>query len=156
VNIVSEVSGLRPRPEGFVSYWVVATLLLTVLATVVLLQHTQPIDVLAVAAAKGTLGLPDLQGVRVQMVVDAGAAPVMLLVTTTLGVYKPRGTTRHGWRKQQEARAALLLGTASARERRRHHDGVSVTKGATLDRTQPAGQISILAAQRVDLLLLRR
>jgi hypothetical protein len=29
-----------------------------------------------------------------------------LVVITTLNVYKPRGLTRYGWRKQQEQRKA--------------------------------------------------
>ena len=103
------IQSLGTRWGLFQHYWVVAKLLITVLATAVLLQHTQPIGVLAFAAAKGTLGAPDLHGVRVQMVVDAVAALLALLVTTTLGVYKPRGTTRYGWRKQQEGRAAQML-----------------------------------------------
>ncbi|MDQ6728909.1 MAG: hypothetical protein M3022_01030 [Actinomycetota bacterium] len=35
-------------------------------------------------------------------VVHAGGAVVLLLVATTLSVYKPRGLTRHGRRKQDE------------------------------------------------------
>jgi hypothetical protein len=41
-------------------------------------------------------------------VLHAGAALVLLLVATTLSVYKPRGLTRYGWRKQREQRAALV------------------------------------------------
>ena len=35
----------------------------------------------------------------------AGAALLLLLVVTTLAVYKPRGMTPYGWRKQHEERA---------------------------------------------------
>jgi hypothetical protein len=35
----------------------------------------------------------------------AGLALLVLLVTTVLGVYKPRGMTRYGWRKQQVGRS---------------------------------------------------
>jgi hypothetical protein len=38
-------------------------------------------------------------------VLHAGAALLLLLVATTLAVYKPRGMTRYGQRKQHEQRA---------------------------------------------------
>ncbi|MGH2370246.1 MAG: hypothetical protein ACRDI2_18895, partial [Chloroflexota bacterium] len=36
-----------------------------------------------------------------------GAGLVVLLAITVLNVYKPRGLTPYGWRKQQEERARL-------------------------------------------------
>ncbi len=86
-------------------YWVVAKLVLTALATVVLLVHTQPIGLMAQAAAHATPGA-DLRSVRIQLLVDAAAALFVLLVATVLAVYKPRGMTRFGWRKQVAARPA--------------------------------------------------
>ncbi|MBA2455119.1 MAG: hypothetical protein H0V48_01050 [Nocardioidaceae bacterium] len=85
-------------------YWVVAKLLLTVLATAILLVHTQPISYVARVAAETTLSSADLRGLRIQLVADAGAALLVLLVTTTLSVYKPRGMTPYGRRKQHEQR----------------------------------------------------
>jgi membrane protein implicated in regulation of membrane protease activity len=41
---------------------------------------------------------------RLPLVADAGAALLVLLVATVLAVYKPRGMTRYGRRKQQEER----------------------------------------------------
>ena len=82
----------------FRHYWVIAKLVLTALATVVLLVHTQPIGLLAHAAAHSTLGA-ELDSVRVQLLVDAAAALFVLLVATVLAIYKPRGLTRYGWRK---------------------------------------------------------
>jgi hypothetical protein len=79
---------------------------LTVIATVVLLAHTKPIGVLAHAAAHGGLDGGGVQGIRLQLLVDAAAALLVLLVATVLAVYKPRGLTRYGWRKQHEARIA--------------------------------------------------
>jgi hypothetical protein len=80
---------------------VVAKLLLTVIATVVLLVHTQPIAYVADAAAGGALLPGDLRDVAVQLVADAGAALLLLIATTTLGVFKPSGTTRYGRRRQR-------------------------------------------------------
>jgi hypothetical protein len=37
-------------------------------------------------------------------VLHAGAALLLLLVATTLSVYKSRGMTRYGWRKRDEQR----------------------------------------------------
>jgi len=94
-------------PWGFFRhYWVIAKLVLTTLATAVLLVHTQPIALLAHHAAQGPLGA-DLHDVRVQLLVDAAAALCVLLAATALAVYKPRGLTRYGWRRQQESRGPV-------------------------------------------------
>ncbi len=39
----------------------------------------------------------------------AGAALVLLLLATVLAMYKPRGLTRYGWRRQQEPRRTTLV-----------------------------------------------
>src|SRR5262249_44201007 len=83
----------------FRHYWVLAKLLLTVLSTGLLLLHTGPIGHLARAAAAATLSSTDLRRARIQLLADAGAALVVLIVTTTLSIYKPRGVTPYGWRK---------------------------------------------------------
>ncbi len=41
---------------------------------------------------------------RLPLVANAGATLLVLLVTTVLAVYKPRGMTRYGQRKQHEQR----------------------------------------------------
>ena len=86
-------------------YWVVAKLLAAILATAVLLVHMQPISEVARIAAQQALGPDALYGMRIQLVADAGAALLVLLVATTLSFYKPRGLTWYGWRKQREDRA---------------------------------------------------
>ena len=91
----------------FRHYWVGIKLVLTVGATLLLLVHTGPIDHLAgIAAAGGVLGA-DLRGVRVQLVVDAGLAVVVLLATTALATLKPRGSTRYGRRKASSGALSL-------------------------------------------------
>lgn len=72
------------------------------LATILLLVHTQPIDRVAAIAAETTLSAGDLPKVRVQLVGDAGAALFVLFVVTTLSVYKPWGMTAYGLRKQNQ------------------------------------------------------
>ena len=91
----------------FRHYWVLVKLVMTVLATLVLLIHMRPISYVAGVAATTTLSAGDLRGLRAQLVADAGAALAVLLVTTTLSVYKPRGVTRYGWRKQWEQHLEL-------------------------------------------------
>ncbi|MBI4287028.1 MAG: hypothetical protein HY671_01205 [Chloroflexi bacterium] len=92
----------------FRHYWVLAKLVLTILATFLLLVHTQPIGVVADAAAETTWSSAALRHLRIQLVADASAALVVLLVATTLSVYKPRGVTPYGWRKQHEPRTVLV------------------------------------------------
>jgi len=82
----------------FRHYWVVAKLLITVVATILLLVHMQPVGHLARVVAETTLARGELAGLRVQLVADAGAALLALLAATALSVYKPRGMTRYGRR----------------------------------------------------------
>ena len=98
----------------FRHYWVLAKFLLTILATIVLLLHTQPISYIAGVAAETTLSSADLRGLRIQLVADAGAALLVLLVNTTLAVYKPGGMTRYG-RRQDEQRKVLVPYTSTPR-----------------------------------------
>lgn len=42
----------------------------------------------------------DLMRLRIQLAADAGAALLALLVATALAIYKPRGMTGHGARKE--------------------------------------------------------
>jgi hypothetical protein len=82
----------------FRHYWVLTKLLITVLATIILLVHMQPISYVAGVAATTTLSRGDLQQLRIQLVADAGAALAALFVATTLSVYKPKGLTPYGRR----------------------------------------------------------
>lgn len=86
----------------FRHYWVLVKLLLTVFATIVLLLKMKLISYLAVVAAGRTLSSSDLHAARTELVVHALAGLLVLLVPAALSVYKPRGLTRYGWRKQNE------------------------------------------------------
>ncbi|MDQ4009454.1 MAG: DUF2269 domain-containing protein [Actinomycetota bacterium] len=90
----------------FRHYWVLFKLLITVLATIVLLMYTQTLSYLAEVAAQTTLSSADFGVLRTPSVVlHAGAAVLLLLVATVLAVFKPRGITRYGQRKQHKQRA---------------------------------------------------
>jgi hypothetical protein len=82
-------------------YWVLVKLILTIVATVVLFIHMQPINYMADMASGVTLSDSDLRGLRIQLIADAGAAMLILLIATTLSVYKPWGLTPYGLRRLQ-------------------------------------------------------
>lgn len=87
----------------FRHYWVLFKLLLTVFATAVLLGNTQTVRSLAaVAAERDSADIGGLQG----QLLHAGGGLLVLLVTTVLAVYKPRGVTPYGRRKQHQERSA--------------------------------------------------
>jgi hypothetical protein len=83
------VQGLG-TPWGLVRhYWVLIKLVITVLATAILLVHMRPIARAAHATDVGA-------SLRLQIVIDAALAIVALVTATVLSIYKPRGTTRWG------------------------------------------------------------
>jgi hypothetical protein len=90
----------------FRHYWVLVSLLLTIIATVVLLAETQTISYFADIAADPTTSGDDLRALGSTLVHSVGGT-VVLLVVLVLNVYKPRGMTRYGWRKRDEQRRAL-------------------------------------------------
>ena len=87
----------------FRHYWVLISLLLTIGATVVLLVETQTISYFADIAADPTTSSDDLRKLESTLVHSVGGT-VVLLVILVLNVYKPRGMTPYGWRKQQQRR----------------------------------------------------
>ena len=80
-------------------YWVLVKFLLTVVATIVLLIESRTIRSLA-RAAEASSDPTTLPGTLPH---SLGGLVVLLLVML-LSIYKPRGVTRYGWRKQQERR----------------------------------------------------
>ena len=85
----------------FRHYWIIVKLVINILSTLILLVHVEPIRHLAHAAARGTLSPAD-RSLQFQMVAASGAGILALLLCTGLAVYKPRGMTAYGWRKQYE------------------------------------------------------
>ena len=81
---------------------VLAKLLINVFATFVLLLYMQTLDYLAGVAAE-TFSSSDLDALRSPSpLLHAGLALLLLLTATALAVYKPRGMTPYGRRKQHE------------------------------------------------------
>ncbi len=83
----------------FRHYWVLAKLLLTIFIAVVLMLQMSGIAHVAAVAADPGFASTDVLGLRRSLVVHAAGGLVVLLVTTTLSVLKPRGLTRYGWRR---------------------------------------------------------
>src|SRR4030095_13718590 len=83
----------------FRHYWVLFKLLINVVATIVLLLYMQTLDVLGdVAAATSWYGSWIRERRDPSPALHAAAALLLLLVATTLAIYKPRGMTRYGQR----------------------------------------------------------
>jgi hypothetical protein len=80
----------------FRHYWVLAKFLLTILATTILMIETQTVSYLAETAASSA-DPRELSGTLLHSV----GALILLLIITILSVFKPRGMTQYGWRKQQ-------------------------------------------------------
>lgn len=77
-------------------YWVIVKLLLTVFATVVLLVESRTVAQLSRSAADS-----HTPGELPSTLPHSVGGVAVLLTVTMLSVYKPKGLTRYGWRKQQ-------------------------------------------------------
>lgn len=89
----------------FRHYWVLIKLLLTALATVILLIKLALISGAARLAAEPILPRAALHADGLQLLVHAAGGLLVLLAPMVLSIYKPQGRTRYGWRKQREAQA---------------------------------------------------
>lgn len=89
----------------FRHYWTLISFGLTLFATVVLLLHMPAVSFMAdLAQEADDAGLGGLGS----DLLHPGVGLLVLLVIQVLNVYKPRGLTRYGWRKQQEERNAQI------------------------------------------------
>ncbi|MGH6924711.1 MAG: hypothetical protein ACRED5_13315 [Propylenella sp.] len=103
--LIGIVQSLTTQWGLFRHYWVLAKLVLTVFVTVVLLLQMDAISYLASASAETAFSGGDLLGVRRSIRTHAAGGLVVLLLIVGLSIYKPRGLTRYGWRKQHAERA---------------------------------------------------
>ena len=97
------VSALGTKWGLFRHYWVLFKFLINLFANVVLLMYMPTLDHFARVAADASLLGGDLNMLRDPSgVVHASLALLLLLVATVLGLYKPRGLTPYGRRKQRK------------------------------------------------------
>jgi signal transduction histidine kinase len=90
-------------------YWVLAKLVINVVASVIVLMYTQTLAALAEMASAWA----DVSALQSPSpVLHAAAGLVLLVAAVALSVLKPRGMTRRGWRRQQEQRRAAHAGPA--------------------------------------------
>lgn len=89
----------------FRHYWVLAKFLLTAFATIILLVKIELIAYAAHLAAETILSRADLRAAGIELAIHAAGGLLVLLVPAVLSVYKPRGLTPYGRRKQQEQQA---------------------------------------------------
>jgi hypothetical protein len=115
------VMALATKWGLFRHYWVLISFALTVLATVVLLLHMPTVTVLADVVREAEGGRLDGLDSHVYARLKNGdlfhpaLGFVVLLVIQVLNVYKPRGMTRYGWRKEEQRRALQRSGQTDQR-----------------------------------------
>jgi len=90
----------------FRHWWVLISLVLTVVATLVLLSEAGLISRFAAVAADPATSDQELRALPNTLPHSIGGL-VVLLVVQVLNIYKPQGMTPYGWRKQQEERESL-------------------------------------------------
>jgi hypothetical protein len=99
--LVGIINGLGTSWGLFRHYWVLAKLVLTVVATGVLLIEAGSVRYLAAAAATAS----DPRSLGSTLPHSIGGL-LILATALVLSVFKPRGLTRYGWRQQQRQRQA--------------------------------------------------
>jgi hypothetical protein len=91
----------------FRHYWVSAKFLLTIVSTLILFGFTQTLTSIGVLSADTTMPVEELHRLSQSPVIHSGGGLLVLLMNTTLSVYKPWGRTRYGLRKQHEQSKGL-------------------------------------------------
>ena len=99
--VTGVVQSLGTRWGLFRHYWVLMKLAMNLVAVVVLLLYTQTLGYLADLASSRPpgAGLSELQSPS--PVLHSALAVVLLLFATVLALYKPKGVTTYGQRKQR-------------------------------------------------------
>lgn len=91
----------------FRHYWVTVKFLLTIVSTLILFGFTQTLSSIGILATNTTIPIDELRNLSQSPVIHSGGGLLVLLVNTTLSVYKPWGRTRYGLRKQHEQNEGL-------------------------------------------------
>jgi hypothetical protein len=95
--VTGTIMALGTKWGLFRHYWVLISFALTVLCVVVLVLHMPTVtSMAAVAQEADRAALEELGG----DLGHPGVGLVLLVVIQVLNLYKPKGLTRYGWRKQ--------------------------------------------------------
>lgn len=89
----------------FRHYWVVISFTLTTLATAILVLHMPDVSTRASEAQGANASELGAMG---SDLFHTSLGLVVLLIILVLNVFKPRGLTRYGWRRQQRERLPAL------------------------------------------------
>jgi hypothetical protein len=128
----------------FRHYWVLAKLLLTTFATIVLLAKMPLIGYAARRAAEATSSSADLHRAGAQLEVHAIGGLLVLLVITALSVYKPKGLTSYGQRKQQEQRPPQTLGVKAMSRPDNETSGGILSRGLRISLAAGVGGLVVV------------
>jgi len=130
--VTGVVQGLGTRWGLFRHYWVLFKLLITIFATIVLLIYMETFRVMARVAADPSVDLALVRNPSPRF--HAVLALVVLLVATVLAIYKPRGMTPYGQRKQREQRTMSQLTTPGRSTTTRDQEDARVADSEANDR----------------------
>jgi hypothetical protein len=97
--VIGVVNALGTTWGLFRHWWVIVKLLLTLVATTVLLLQLPTVRMLA-ETSRSAADPRDLPGTLAHSI----GGLLVLGIVTVLSTYKPRGLTRYGWRRQQAER----------------------------------------------------
>jgi len=154
--LASLVSGLVQSlgtPWGlFRHYWIVAKLVITSFATAVLLAKLKLIGYAATLALETDLPLTELRAAGTELVVHAAGGLLVLLIPAALSVYKPRGLTPYGRRKQQEIAQATPPQPAASFQPPVVKDAPNRAITFTLRRSQVVGGFVVVVVLHVLIL----
>ncbi|MGF7029178.1 small-conductance mechanosensitive channel [Paenibacillus mucilaginosus] len=93
-------------------YWIFFKLLFTVVAVFMLVAYIQELSHAVSIASQSTLSSTDINILKDSIhIVHPGGGLLIVLVAAVLSVYKPKGMTRYGWRKQLENKSSTELYT---------------------------------------------
>ena len=117
-SVASLITGLIEALDTawglFRHYWVLFKLLLTAVATLVLLVKLEPISHLARIAADATFSSGDMRGLQTSLMIHAAGGLFVFLTAVVLAVYKPAGMTPYGLRKLRATDSDLSPATRPA------------------------------------------
>jgi hypothetical protein len=110
LSLVSLISGviqsLGTKWGLFRHYWVVAKLVINVLASAILWMYTDTLAAMAGIAAQADWSAADLAILHSPTaILHTGGALIAISVALVLSVYKPKGLTPYGWQRQMAEKA---------------------------------------------------